>query len=66
MSRSVVVTVEKAKLTMTLKAWCQRGRAMSFTTTNSSNLANNGVEFGIDFEYEGLKNGTEKGLKRGD
>lgn len=60
-SRSVVVTVEKAKLTMTLKAWCQRGRAMSFTTTNSSNLANNGVEFGIDFEYEGLKNGDGEG-----
>lgn len=60
-SRAVAVNVAKAKVTMTLNAWCQRGKEISFTTTSEIDIANNGKDFGIDFEYEGLKNGDGEG-----
>ncbi|WP_289291654.1 MULTISPECIES: MBG domain-containing protein [Bacteroides] len=58
-SDPVTVTIEKASLTMTLKAWCQRGKTISFNT--SSSVAANGTDYGVEFEYEGLKNDDGEG-----
>lgn len=60
-SKPVSVNIAKAKATMKLKAWCQRGRSINFTTTSSTDIANNGKEYGIEFEYEGLKNNDDEG-----
>lgn len=60
-SAPVSVNIAKAPLTMTLEAWCQRGTNLSFTSNSSTDLTNNGIKFGIDFKYEGLKNEDGKG-----
>ncbi len=60
-SAPVTVNVAKVPLSMTLKAWCQRGTYFSFTTNSETDLAKNGITYGIDFDYVGLKSNDGEG-----